>query len=57
MASRIHFKYWKTILISRLYEQFLRNYSSMVSEKIFQLLKYEHIIHSFEARDLEILDM
>ena len=22
MASRIHFKYWKTMLISRLYEQF-----------------------------------
>ena len=25
MASRIHFKYWKNILISELYEQFSRN--------------------------------
>ena len=48
MASRIHFKYWKNILISRLYEQFSRNDSPMAPEKI------EHIIYSFEARDLEI---
>ena len=32
MPSRIHFKYWKHILISRLYEQFLRNDSAMASE-------------------------
>ena len=54
MASRIHFKYWKNILISRrLYEQFLRNDSAMASEKNFKLLKYEHIIYSFEESDLE----
>ena len=37
-ASRIHFKYWENILISRLYDQFSRNDSAMapewVSEKI-----------------------
>ena len=36
-ATRIHFKYWKNILISRLYEQFSRNDSAIapqwVSEK------------------------
>ena len=31
-ASRIHFKYWKTILIWRLYEQFSRNDSAMAPE-------------------------
>ena len=44
MASRIHFKYWKNILISRLYEQFSRKDSAMALEKNFKLLKYEHII-------------
>ena len=34
MASSIHFKYWKNILISRLYEQFSRNDSAMAPEKI-----------------------
>ena len=57
MASRIHFKYWKNILISRLYGQFSRNDSAMAPEKNFKLLKYEHIIYSFEARDLEISNM
>ena len=57
MASRIHFKYWKNILISRLYEKFWRNDSAMAPEKNFRLLKYEHIIYSFEARDLEISNM
>ena len=57
MASRIHFKYWKTILILRLYEQFSRNDSAMAPEENFRLLKYEHIIYSFEARDLEISNM
>ena len=33
MASRIHFKYWKSILISRLYEQFSPNDSAMAPEK------------------------
>ena len=55
-GSRIHFKCWKNILIPRLQEQFLRNESAMAPEK-FKLLKYEHIISSFEARDLEISNM
>ena len=38
MASRIHFKYWENILISRFYEQFSRNDSAMASEKNFKLL-------------------
>ena len=57
MARRIHFKYWKNILISRLYEQFSRNDSAKAPQwlqKKFKLLKYKHIIYSFEARDLEI---
>ena len=29
----------------------------MAPEKYFRLLKYEHIIYSFEARDLEISNM
>ena len=29
----------------------------MAPEKSFRLLKYEHIIYSFEARDLEISNM
>ena len=33
MASRIHFKYWENILISRLYKQFSRNDSAMAPEK------------------------
>ena len=33
MASAIHFKYWKNILISQLYEQFSRNNSAMALEK------------------------
>ena len=32
IASRIHVKYWKNILISRLYEQFSRNDSAVASE-------------------------
>ena len=51
MASRIHFKYRKNILISRLYEQFSRNDSAMAPEKNFKLLKYERIIYSFEAQN------
>ena len=34
MARRIHFKYWKNILISRLYEQCSKNDSAMAPEKI-----------------------
>ena len=52
-ASRIHFKYWKNILILRFYEQFSRNDSAMAPERLFKknfkLLKYEHIIHHFKA--------
>ena len=55
--GRIHFKYWKNILISQLYEQFSRNDSAMAPEKKFKLLKYERIVYSFEARDLEISNM
>ena len=57
MASRIHVKYWKNILILRIYEQFSRNDSAIAPEKNFKLLKYEHIIYSFEASDLEISNM
>ena len=56
MASRIHFKYWKNILISRIYEEFSRNAPQGLQKKI-SLLKYEYIIYSFEARDLEISNM
>ena len=54
MANRIHSK---NILISRLYEQISRNDSAMAPEKNFKLLKCEHIIHSFEAHDLEVPNM
>ena len=60
MANRIHFKYWKSILIARFFEQFLRNDSTRAlqwPQKNFKLLIYEHIIYSFEARDLEISNM
>ena len=40
----------KSILISRLSEQFSQNHSAMVSEKNVKLLKYEHIIYSFSAK-------
>ena len=36
MASWIHFKYWKNILISRLYGQFSRNDSAMAPERLFK---------------------
>ena len=42
IASRIHFKYWKNILISRLYEQFSRNDSAKAPQwlqKKFQTFK------------------
>ena len=56
-ASRDHFKYWKNILISRFYEQFSEmapQCSGTAVQKNFKLIKYEHIIHHFEARGLEI---
>ena len=37
--SPIHFRYRQNILISRLYEQFLRNGSAMAPEKKFQTFK------------------
>ena len=57
MASRINFKYWKNILISRHKEQFSQSDSAMAPETKFQTFKYEHIIYSVEARDREILNM
>ena len=54
MASRIHFKYWKNIVILRLYEQFLRDDSSnrygMAPEKNYSFQNM--YIYSFDARDL-----
>ena len=35
-ASRIHFKYWSNILISRFYEQFSRDDTAMVPEWLFE---------------------
>ena len=53
-----HFRYWKSILISRLYKQFTQNAPQWLQhgflKKKFKLLRYEHIIYSFEARDLKI---
>ena len=37
--------------------KFRKNDSAMAPEQNFKLLKYEHIIYSFEARDLQILSM
>ena len=48
------------MLISQLYKQFSQNDSVMAPQwlqKKFRLLKYEHVKHSFEARDLEIMNM
>ena len=58
-ASRIHFKHWKNILISRLYEQFSGNDSAMVPEWLLEKLSnFSNInIYGFEARDLEISNM
>ena len=56
-SSRIHFKYWKNILISQLYEQFCEITPQWLQKgcpKKFQTFKYEHIIYSFEARGLVI---
>ena len=58
IESRIHFKYWNNILISRFYEQFSRNNTAMAPEWLFEknskLLKCEHIIYHFKALGLEI---
>ena len=60
MASRIHYKYWKYFDFATLWAIFakwLRKGSAMAPENNFKLLKYEHIMHSFEVRDLEISNM
>ena len=53
-----HQKYWENILVSRFYEQFLRNRREFrpFSEvrKNFKFLEHKHIIYHFEAGDLEI---
>ena len=41
MASRINFKHWKNILISRLYEQFSRNDSEMAIALKYVIWKFE----------------
>ena len=50
--------FWENILISRFYEQFSRSSSDfrpfLEVRKNFKLLEHEHIIHHFEAGDLEI---
>ena len=54
MASRVHFKYWENILISRLYEQLSRNDSPNALQwlqKKFQTFKIyialKHVIWRF----------
>ena len=53
-----HQEYWENILVSRFYEQFSqyrRNFGPFSEvRKNFKLLEHKHIIHHFEARDLEI---
>ena len=44
MAIRIHFKYWKNILISRLYEQFSRNDSAMAAEWLSEKFNLLYIV-------------
>ena len=52
-----HQKYWENILVSRFYEQFSRNRRNLGHFRKFEkisLLEHKHIIHHFEAGDLEI---
>ena len=53
-----HLVYWENILISRFYEQFSRSSRNLGHfwkfEKNLKLLEHKHIIHHFEAGDLEI---
>ena len=54
-ANRIHFKYLINILISRFYEQFSRNGSTMAPELLFEKNSFdEHVIYHFKALSLEI---
>ena len=51
------FRYRENILISRLYERFLRigqHLGNLAVRKTFKLLKHKHIIYHFESPDLEI---
>ena len=61
MVSGIHFKYWEKYFdfatLRAIFTKLLIKGSTMVPEKIFRLLKYEHVIYSFEARDQEISNM
>ena len=61
MASRIHFKllerYFDLATLWAIFTEWLSNVSAMAPEENVKLLKYEHIIYSFEARDLEISNM
>ena len=50
-------KYFDFAILSAIFAKWLRNGSRMAVRKKFRLLKYEHIIYSFEARNLEILNM
>ena len=53
-----NFKYCKNILVLRLHQQFLRTdfvkAPQWLQKKISNFKKYEHIIQTFGARDLEI---
>ena len=56
MEIPISFKYFKDIF-REFMSKFSRNDSQSLRSgcpKKFKLLKYEHIIHHFKARDLEI---
>ena len=44
-ASRIHFKYWKNIFISRFYEQFSRNDSAIAPEWLYEKISNFHNIN------------
>ena len=49
-------KYFYFVALWAIFENWLRKGSAMAPEKNVKLLKYEHIIYSFEARDLEICE-
>ena len=61
MASRVHLKCWKNILILRLYERFSQNDSAMAPEKIFKLsnmnilyIALKHVIWRFRICIIQI---
>ena len=55
MASGIHFKYWKNIFISRLYEQFSRNDSTKKISNFQNInilyIALKHVIWRFRIRN------